>query len=110
MCNCPAPDIELLNLHSVSKLPSCIRVGANLEVALVCVENDNFILVEAALQLDSSMIDGGLEVSVLSIHHQSHTPLHDPTKTSAETSGKEAMETAMQVQVSCDPAAHSTRQ
>ena len=56
------------------------------------------------------MIDGGLEVSVLSIHHQSHTPLHDPTKTSAETSGKEAMETAMQVQVSCDPAAHSTRQ
>ncbi len=60
-----------------------VRQEAHLEVALVGVQNDHFVLVEAALQLNSSMVNGRLEVTVFSIHHQTHPPLHEHTCMSA---------------------------
>lgn len=52
---------------------------AYLQVALVCVKHSGLVPVVRALKLHRRMVYGGLEVAVLSIHHQPHVGLFSNT-------------------------------
>ena len=69
--------ISTLDKQHTDMMTSTSTSRAYLEVALVGVQNDHFVLVESALQLNSSMVNGRLEITVFSIHHQTHSPLRE---------------------------------
>ena len=52
-------------LGSVNQLP-------DLEITLVCVEDNRCFGIVSALQLNSSKVNGGLKVRMLCIYHQTH--------------------------------------
>ena len=66
---------------SASKHSSCsvAKSGSHThpQVALVRVENDRDLVIELALQLHHRVVDGRLEIAVLSVHHQAHIFLQD---------------------------------